>query len=57
MNIRIEHSRELMGSRAVAAAVEGPLTNMCPSSIRRSHSDCTLYLDDPAAAKLKEVQS
>ena len=42
---------------AVAAAVEGPLTNMCPSSILRTHPDCTLYLDDPAAAKLKEVQS
>ena len=42
---------------AVAAAVEGPLTNMCPSSILRNHPDCTLYLDDPAAAKLKEVHS
>ena len=42
---------------AVSAAVEGPLTNMCPSSILRTHPDCTLYLDDPAAAKLKEVHS
>ena len=39
---------------AVAAAVEGPITNMCPSSILRKHADCTLYLDEPAAAKLKE---
>lgn len=38
---------------AVAAAVEGPLTNMCPSSILREHPDCSLYLDPPAASKLK----
>lgn len=38
---------------AVAAAVDGPLTNMCPASILRTHPDCTLFLDVPAAAKLK----
>ena len=38
---------------AVAAAVEGPLTNMCPSSILRNHPDCTLCLDRPASAMLK----
>ena len=38
---------------AVAAAVDGPLTPLCPSSILRTHPDCTLYLDPPAAAKLK----
>lgn len=38
---------------AVAAAVDGPLTNMCPSSILRRHRDCTLYLDMDAAARLK----
>ena len=37
---------------AVAAAVEGPLTNMCPSSILRNHPDCAIFLDPPAAAKL-----
>ena len=37
---------------AVAAAVEGPLTNMCPASILREHSDCALCLDADAAAKL-----
>ena len=42
---------------AVAAAVEGPLTNRCPASILRTHPDCTLYLDDPAASKLKEANS
>ena len=37
---------------AVAAAVDGPLSNMCPSSILRRHGDCTMYLDGPAASKL-----
>ena len=37
---------------AVAGAVNGPLTNMCPASILRQHSDCTMFLDPPAAAKL-----
>ena len=40
-------------AKAVAGAVEGPLTNMCPSSILRNHADCTLFLDPPAAADLK----
>ena len=39
---------------AVAAAVDGPLTPLCPSSILRTHPDCTLYLDPAAAAKLKQ---
>ena len=38
---------------AVAAAVDGPLTPLCPSSVLRTHPDCTLYLDPPAAAKLR----
>ncbi len=42
---------------AVAAAVEGPLANLCPASILRNHPDCTLYVDRPAAAKLKEEHS
>ena len=37
---------------AVKGAVEGPITNMCPSSILRNHPDCALYLDPPAASKL-----
>ena len=39
--------------KAVAGAVDGPLTNMCPSSILRNHPDCTLFLDPPAASLLK----
>lgn len=38
---------------AVAAAVEGPVTNMCPASILQTHPDCHLYLDAPAASLLK----
>ena len=41
-------------AKAVAGAVDGPLTNMCPSSILRKHADCTLFLDPPAAALLKK---
>ena len=40
-------------AKAVAGAVDGPLTNMCPSSILRNHADCTLFLDPPAASLLK----
>ena len=39
-------------SDAVAGAVNGPLTNLCPASILREHADCTLYLDEAAASKL-----
>lgn len=38
---------------AVAAAVDGPLTNTCPASILRQHSDCALYLDNAAASQLQ----
>lgn len=41
-------------AKAVAAAVDGPLTNMCPSSILRNHVDCTLFLDPPAASLLRK---
>ena len=43
-------------AKAVAGAVDGPLTNMCPSSILRNHPDCTLFLDPPAASLLKGNQ-
>ena len=41
-------------AKAVSMAVDGPITNMCPSSILRSHPDCVLYLDAPAASLLKK---
>lgn len=40
-------------AKAVAAAVDGPLTNLCPSSVLRNHADCTLFLDPQAASLLK----
>ncbi|MBR1920774.1 MAG: glucosamine-6-phosphate deaminase [Kiritimatiellae bacterium] len=41
---------------AVAGAVDGPLTNMCPASILRRHGDCGLFLDPAAASKLARVR-
>ena len=40
-------------ARAVQAALEGPITNMCPSSILREHPACWMFLDEPAAALLE----
>jgi glucosamine-6-phosphate deaminase len=38
---------------AVRGAVEGPVTNLLPSSILQRHPACDLYLDGPAAALLE----
>ncbi len=38
---------------AVAAAIEGPLTNQCPASILRAHSNATLFLDRDSARLLQ----
>ena len=37
---------------AVKGAVEGPITNMLPSSILQMHPDCGMFLDPDSAAKL-----
>lgn len=37
---------------AVKGAVEGPVTPTCPASIVQLHPDCTLHIDDAAAAEL-----
>ncbi len=37
---------------AVQKAVEGPVTNLHPSSILQQHPQCALFLDEPAAALL-----
>ncbi|CAD5990393.1 glucosamine-6-phosphate deaminase [Agreia sp. COWG] len=37
---------------AVARAVEGPLTSMCPGSALQLHPDATVLLDEAAAAEL-----
>lgn len=40
---------------AVAAAVEGPVTPMLPSSILQRHPDCHLFLDAASASRLTAV--
>ncbi len=40
-------------AEAVQQAVEGPVTNEVPASILQTHPCCDLYLDTPAAARLK----
>jgi glucosamine-6-phosphate deaminase len=37
---------------AVAATLEGPITNECPASILRNHANTALYLDQASAAGL-----
>lgn len=41
---------------AVQKAVEGPVTNLHPSSILQQHPHCDLFLDEPAAALLGKRQ-
>jgi len=41
-------------AKAVKAALEGPITNMCPSSVLREHPRCWMFLDEPAAALLDD---
>jgi glucosamine-6-phosphate deaminase len=40
-------------ARAIAAAVEGPITSMNPASALQQHARTTVVLDEDAAAKLK----
>ena len=40
-------------ARAVAAAVEGPVTSMNPASALQLHPKVTVCLDEAAASKLK----
>lgn len=42
-------------ARAVAAAVEGPVSNLAPASIVQQHADATLYLDKPSASLLTQA--
>ena len=37
-------------TRAVTAALLGPLTEACPASVLRTHTSCTIYLDFLSAA-------
>ena len=42
-------------AEAVAGALEGPLSNLCPSSIMQMHPECWLYLDRDSAKLLKKT--
>lgn len=42
-------------AKAVAAAVEGPISNLAPASIVQNHPDATLYVDKQSASLLTEV--
>ena len=42
-------------ARAVAAAVEGPLTAECPASVLQLHPHATVIVDEAAAAQLRRV--
>ena len=44
-------------AQAVAAALEGPLTNLCPASILRTHPDAAIFLDAASAARLTQPVS
>ncbi|MHC4474601.1 MAG: glucosamine-6-phosphate deaminase [Planctomycetota bacterium] len=39
-------------AHAVKAALEGPVTDLCPASILQTHPDCKMFLDGPAASLL-----
>jgi glucosamine-6-phosphate deaminase len=39
-------------AEAVKNALEGPVTPLCPASILQQHGNCSLFLDDTAAALL-----
>ena len=41
-------------AEAVRGALEGPLTNLCPSSILRTHSDVATFLDRDSASLLEK---
>jgi glucosamine-6-phosphate deaminase len=44
-------------AHAVAAALEGPLTNLCPASILRTHPDAAIFLDEASASQLTRPAS
>jgi len=44
-------------AEAVKNAIEGPVTNMCPSSILQTHKHCSIFLDRDSASLLKTQTS
>jgi glucosamine-6-phosphate deaminase len=41
-------------AKAVASALEGPVTPACPASILQKHQNSSIFLDPPAASLLRE---
>ena len=41
-------------AQAVKGALEGPVTNMLPSSFMQLHPDCGMFLDPESASLLKK---
>jgi glucosamine-6-phosphate deaminase len=41
-------------AEALQGTLEGPVTNLCPASILQTHADCHLFIDPPAASKLRK---
>ena len=41
-------------AKAVKGALEGPVTNVCPSSILQRHADCQVFLDRDSASLLRD---
>ncbi|NLF94640.1 MAG: glucosamine-6-phosphate deaminase [Oligosphaeraceae bacterium] len=44
---------DLRKAKAVQAALQGPVTNLCPASILQTHPDCHTFLDQNSASLLK----
>ena len=44
-------------AQAVAACIEGPVSETAPASILQRHADCSLFLDSAAASKLHQAQA
>ena len=42
-------------ARAIAAAVEGPVTEACPASVLQLHPDATVIVDRDAASELHRI--
>ena len=43
-------------ARAVAAALEGPVSDTVPASVLQQHSGCTVFMDAPAASLLAQYK-
>ena len=45
---------DMRKAKAVAAALEGPVTNLVPASLLQTHPNCGMFLDAAAASLLKD---